>query len=166
MYIEAPWPYVAPFAVRYPDDVARRATFCGMLSYVDETVANVTAALKRRGMWANTLLVYTSDNGGVAENGLAGINFPFRGEKHGNWRGGMNTATFVSGGFVPAELRGTENAARVHVVDWYPTFCRLAGRSACDRLCRSDCPRPPRLWNVVWVSCRLHAYINECWNSN
>ena len=92
-------------------------------------------------MWANTLLVYTSDNGGVAENGLAGINFPFRGEKHGNWRGGMNTPTFVSGGFVPPELRGTKNAARVHVVDWYPTFCRLAGRSAAE--CKDDPPVPP-----------------------
>ena len=54
--LEAPWPYVAPFAAQYPDDVKRRATFCGMLAYVDETVANVTAALRRRAGLALVLL--------------------------------------------------------------------------------------------------------------
>lgn len=49
-------------------------------------------------MWDNMLLVYSSDNGGVSENGLAGINYPLRGEKHSNWNGGFRVAAFVSGG--------------------------------------------------------------------
>lgn len=44
-------------------DNERRRTFAGMLSAVDEGIANVTAALKRRNMWDNTLLVFTADNG-------------------------------------------------------------------------------------------------------
>lgn len=35
----------------------------GMASAADEVLGNLTAALKRRSMWADTLLVYTSDNG-------------------------------------------------------------------------------------------------------
>ena len=59
-----------------------------------------------------------ADNGGVSENGLAGVNYPLRGEKHTNWAGGYRVAAFVSGGVVPAALRGTSSNLRLHVVDW------------------------------------------------
>ena len=54
----------------------------------------------------------------MSENGLAGVNFPLRGEKHTNWAGGYRVAAFVSGGVVPAALRGTSSNLRLHVVDW------------------------------------------------
>lgn len=36
------------------------------VSAVDEALGNVTAALRARGMWASTLFVFSSDNGGCA----------------------------------------------------------------------------------------------------
>jgi arylsulfatase B len=54
------------------------------------------------------------DSGGVS----AGVNYPLRGEKHTNWEGGMRVAAFVSGGFVPAALRGTSRDLIVHISDW------------------------------------------------
>lgn len=76
-------------------------------------------------MWQNTLLVYSSDNGGVSVGNLAGNNYPLRGEKHSNWRGGMRVAAFVAGGLVPAALAGTSSNLRIHVVDWCVLFCGL-----------------------------------------
>ena len=73
--------------------------------------------LKKREMWDNTLMVYCSDNGGVSENHLSGINYPLRGEKHTNWAGGYKVASFISGGVVPSALRGTTSNVRLHVVD-------------------------------------------------
>ncbi|EDQ86316.1 uncharacterized protein MONBRDRAFT_11152 [Monosiga brevicollis MX1] len=81
-----------------------------------------------QGMWDNTLIVYSSDNGGVED----GINYPLRGEKHSNWQGGMHVASFVSGGLVPANLRGSESFVNVHIADWYPTFAKLAGQDPAD----------------------------------
>lgn len=52
-------------------------TFNGMVSVVDEAVGNLTAALKNRGVWNRTVVVYTHDNG--APLGGGGSNFPFRG---------------------------------------------------------------------------------------
>ena len=86
-------------------------------------------------MWDNTLLVYSSDNGGT-DNG--GINFPLRGAKHTNWEGGMRVAAFASGGLIPPELRGSSNTINFHIVDWYATFSALAGVSPTD-----DPPVPP-----------------------
>merc|ERR1711971_144869 len=96
-----------------------------MLHMLDQAVMNVTAALKSRGLWDNTLLVFSADNGGV---GQFGNNHPLRVHKHDPWEGGTRTTAFVSGGFVPTRLRGTNSGAKlVHVSDWYATFCELAG---------------------------------------
>lgn len=60
-----------------------RRTFAGMVGALDEAVANITAALQRRGMWNNTLLIFTTDNGAPSThfNGEAMSNFPLRGGK-------------------------------------------------------------------------------------
>jgi len=100
----------------------------GMLWRADVYIGQLTAALKSKGMWDNTLIVYAADNGGVKK----GINFPLRGEKHSNWEGAMRVAAFVSGGFIPKALRGTNNTMNTHVVDWYPTFSSLAGADPTD----------------------------------
>jgi arylsulfatase A-like enzyme len=56
-----------------------------MMSALDETVENITAALERTGLLTNTLLVFASDNGGVV--GDHGSNVPLRGGKFSNWEG-------------------------------------------------------------------------------
>ena len=40
-----------------------------MVALMDEVVGNVTAALNRTGMWATTLLLWSSDNGGAVHLG-------------------------------------------------------------------------------------------------
>lgn len=57
--------------------------FNGMVSVVDEAVGNVTATLKSLGMWDNTLVIYTHDNG--APLGGGGSNYPLRGGKNSNF---------------------------------------------------------------------------------
>lgn len=100
----------------------------GMLWRADVYIGELVAALKARGMWEKTLLVYAADNGGTA----AGNNHPLRGEKHSNWEGAMRVAAFVSGGLVPQHLRGTSSSVITHIVDWYPTFAALAGADPSD----------------------------------
>ena len=39
--------------------------YCGMLRWVDEAVGNLSTALQGNGMWADTLMVVSSDNGGL-----------------------------------------------------------------------------------------------------
>lgn len=63
------------------------------------------------------------------------------GEKHTNWAGGYRVAAFISGGVIPQRLRGTTSNLRLHVVDWYPTFCAAAGLTAAQ--CSDDSPRAP-----------------------
>lgn len=52
-------------------------------------------------------------------NGTPGAsNFPLRGGKMSNWDGGIRVPAFVSGGFVPASLRGSKSSILSAVWDW------------------------------------------------
>ena len=39
---------------------------------------------------------------------------------------------FVSGGLLPAAMRGTNISSPIHICDWYSTFCNLAGVDPTD----------------------------------
>ena len=92
-----------------------RRQYAAQCSFWDEILGNVTAALKAKpGMWENTLLVFSSDNGGPAywsltpsfPHGSGANNWPLKGSKTSNWEGGTRVAAFASGGVIPAAMRG------------------------------------------------------------
>jgi len=106
----------------------------GMLQASDNWMGQIVSLLKTKGMWNTTAIFYSADNGGVD----MGSNWPLRGEKHTNWEGGVRVAAFISGGFLPSVVRGSTSNIVVHIADWYPTICVLAGVSGKD-----DPPVPP-----------------------
>lgn len=136
-------PLEAPqrFLDLYPADwYLDRRQYAAACSFWDEILGNVTAALKARNMWDNTLLVFSSDNGGPVywsmtpsfPHGAGANNWPLLGGKVSNWEGGTRVAAFVAGGFLPPQMRGHKLEEHVHMCDWYATFCALAGVSPVD----------------------------------
>ena len=101
-----------------------RRTVAGMLAVVDEAVGQVVDALKARGMDRNTLIVFSSDNGG-ARPGDRTSNTPLRDGKGSIYEGGVRSAAFaVFPGNIPA---GQKVSPALHLIDWYPTLVTLAG---------------------------------------
>ena len=99
-----------------------------MVAALDESVSNLTGALHAAGMWDRTLLVFSTDNGGPITQ--AASNYPLRGGKATCWEGGTRGIGFVSGGArsgLSARVRGGESSAMIHVTDWLPTLCEVAG---------------------------------------
>lgn len=54
------------------------------------------------------------------------------GGKYSFFEGGIRANSFVSGGLLPARVRGTDLAELMHVSDWYATYTSLAGADPRD----------------------------------
>jgi len=120
----------------YPDiTYPLQKTFYAMVSSLDEGVRNVTDALKKSGLWSNTILVWQTDNGSpiaTTGGGVCGSNYPLRGAKSSNWEGGVRVPAIVNGGYLPDSQRGKALSGIGHVADWYSTFLTLAGINPAD----------------------------------
>ena len=109
-------------------DYRCRNQYRAMVALLDEVLGNVTALLKQKGMWGNTLMVLSSDNGGPLDTPESGsTNYPLRGGKYSEFEGGIRATAFVSGGFLPSAAYGQVIEEPVHIADWYGTYCALGG---------------------------------------
>ena len=114
---------------RYPHVAnACRKAYCGMLSALDDGVANVTQALRVAGMYEQTVTVVSTDNGGlVSGSGGCGSNFPLRGGKHSFFAGGIQGTALVHSPLLPPSVAGTVYGGLSHAADFYPSLAKLAG---------------------------------------
>ena len=106
-----------------------RRTYQAMVSVADNVTGHVVQLLKERKMWDNTLMVLSADNGAAQ---CAGSNYPLRGAKHTLFEGGVRSLAFASGGALPDSMRGKTSEGFIHIADWYPTFCKMAGVDPSD----------------------------------
>ncbi len=108
----------------------RLRVYAAMIKAVDRSVGRVMAALKDNGLDDNTLVIFTSDNGGANYIGLPDINKPYRG-----WK-----LTFYEGGtHVPFAMRwpsrigpGTVLDSPVSHLDIFATTAAAAGAELPD----------------------------------
>lgn len=123
------------FPFQGPEDVVRqvtlkewaqgsRATYVKMVEAMDAGVGEILGALEQRGLVTNTLVVFTSDNGGdkYSRNG------PLAKGKGGLWEGGIRTPCIARW---PGQLPAGRVSEQVGItMDWTATIARLAGGQA------------------------------------
>ena len=88
-YQNVHWPLMAPekYVTRFANSTGgnkARQLVCAMAAFLDDGVGNVTAALKAAGIFQDTVIVFTSDNGGPThgDEGTQSNNYPLRGGKN------------------------------------------------------------------------------------
>ena len=134
-------PYQAPpeYVDRFKsiEDPTRR-TYAGMVAALDDQVGRVVAALQKKGMRENTLIVFHSDNGGTRNAMFAGVmadmskikipcdNGSYKDGKGTLYEGGTRVAAFANW---PGHIKPGTVDGMIHAVDLYPTFAALAGAS-------------------------------------
>lgn len=134
-----------------------RQQFGRSVAMLDQAVSNLTLALQAKGMWDNTLLIYSSDNGGCHTSGSS--NYPLRGQKNYFFEGGMKVHAFIAGGVVPEAARNSTYNGLMHISDWLPTVLTVTGVAAPDGLDGVDqwaamtrpgavAPRSEMLYNI------------------
>lgn len=138
----------------------RRRVLAAMMTCMDEEIGRILAALRRRDMADDTLVIFSSDNGGAVYAGAS--NGPLRAGKGSLYEGGVRVPAIAAwpGRIAP----GTTIGEPIHIADWYPTLAKLAGASIGSSkdldgydissviLEGSDTPREEILHNVTELS--------------
>ncbi|GFS05555.1 arylsulfatase [Elysia marginata] len=121
--IQAPQEYIERFP--YIKNVPRRM-FAGVVSALDDSVGAVYQALQDTGMADNTIIVFSTDNGGPTNHydQNAACNWPLKGNKNTLWQGGVRGVGFVHSPLLHNPGRIVNE--KVHVVDWLPTLLQAA----------------------------------------
>lgn len=103
--------------------------YAGLIAQMDDAVGVVLDRLEKLGLTENTIIVFTSDNGGVSSgDNYSTSNLPFRGGKGRQWEGGIREPFFIS---YPKVIKaGVTNSTPVISTDFYPTLLELASAPA------------------------------------
>ncbi|MCC6354881.1 MAG: arylsulfatase [Verrucomicrobiae bacterium] len=101
-----------------------RRSYAGMLAAMDEAIGQILDALDAEGLRKDTLILFSSDNGGPSP-GKVTDNGPLRAGKGTLYEGGARVCACASWpGKIPPGITVDQP---FHIVDWYPTLLRLAG---------------------------------------
>lgn len=115
------------YPARYP-----RATYAAMVSHIDRQIGAIIEKLKTEGIYENTVIIFTSDNGPTTEGGNDAVwfdsSYPFKSEK--GWskgsmhEGGLRVPTIVSW---PKHIKPKSYSTKISAFwDWMPTLLDIA----------------------------------------
>ena len=102
-----------------------RQSVCSMMLEMDRAVGTILDTLKLQGLMNDTIVIFSSDNGGPNsgwENGSS--NFPLRGGKSSLFEGGVRSIGLLQGPphIINAKGKGHQHLGLFHITDWLPTL--------------------------------------------
>ena len=127
--IQAPAEVVAKYRKKRAElgDPSLNPTYAAMIDVVDQGVGRIVETLEALGLADKTVILFTSDNGGVASLGSVPVTSlePLRGQKGFTYEGGVRVPMFI---YRPGTgAGGTTFESPVSIMDFYPTILELAG---------------------------------------
>lgn len=126
--IEPPAEWLAKVKERQPDLDPKRAANVAFVEHLDHDIGRVLSVLDETGLKDNTLVIFTSDNGGSLPHGQS--NAPWRDGKQSHYDGGLRVPFLARWpGHIAAGSRSEYAGLNF---DLFPTFLELAGTQAAD----------------------------------
>jgi arylsulfatase A-like enzyme len=99
--------------------------YAGLVEAMDDAVGEVLNTLKRLNLEENTIIIFTSDNGGVASgDAFSTSNLPFRGGKGYQWEGGIREPYFIKIPWLKNKVKSIDFPATG--ADFFPTILDFA----------------------------------------
>lgn len=119
--VHSPHQAVPEYVANYIDSDLN-ATYASMVEKLDEAIGRLLNAIEQNNLVENTLIVFCSDNGGIA---AVHSQKPLRGGKGSYYEGGVREPMLMRW---PGKIKpGSECGELVNSLDFYPTFMEVAG---------------------------------------
>ncbi|MBL98775.1 MAG: N-acetylgalactosamine 6-sulfate sulfatase [Rhodopirellula sp.] len=123
--IQPPQEWFQKVKQQHPGMSEKRAKLVALIEHMDHGIGQVLECLKATGLESNTVVIFTSDNGGQinvgANNGL------LRDGKQSMYEGGLRVPTTIR--WPNRIVPGSITEQRALTMDLYPTICEIAGIS-------------------------------------
>lgn len=141
--------------------------FGACVSAIDWSVRALLEELRYLGLEEDTMIVFTSDNGGRGDHG--GSNAPLRGKKGTTWEGGQRVPCIF---YWPGKIPVRTSNELVTSLDFFKTFARIAGveyqeKQKMDGMDLTDFlfhgAKSPREWFFYYIKGDLEAVRNSRW---
>jgi arylsulfatase A-like enzyme len=121
--VQPPQEWLEKVKKRNPNLSEKRAKLTALIEHLDECIGKVMEVLRQNGQAENTLIVFSSDNGGLLSDEA----------DNGNWKGGKQT--MYEGGIRVPTIAVWKNKIKADTktdfqaltMDLLPTFCEAAG---------------------------------------
>ncbi len=122
--VQPPPDWLAKVKKREPQLSEKRAKLVAFIEHLDDGIGQVINALKETGQYDNTIIVFSSDNGGLLRD--EANNGPLRDGKQSVYEGGLKVPTCISWpeGQIP---KGAVSSYRATTMDLYPTLVEATG---------------------------------------
>lgn len=110
-----------------PANPQRNPVYAAMVEHVDDAVGKIVQKLKETGLYDNTIIVFTSDNGGLIGKGERKItnNAPLRKGKGHMYEGGVRVPFMIKN--LNQQAGGTVSDTPVMSIDLLPTLADISG---------------------------------------
>ena len=144
--------------------------YAGMIEALDRSIGKIVSALEKNGLTENTLIIFSSDNGGAGYIGLDDINKPYRGWKLTHFEGGMHIPFFAKW---PAKIKkDMKYNKRIHHTDIFSTILGAANIEPPKEITIDGVNLIPFLTNekrgephetLYWKNVTYQAIIHDNW---
>ena len=120
--IQPPKDWLEKVQKREPQLELKRATNVAFVEHMDHEIGKFVDAIGEAGVAEDTLILFSSDNGGSIPHGA--LNGKLRGGKQEHWEGGIRVPTCA---VWPGNITPGQTDALGITMDLFPTFCKIAG---------------------------------------
>lgn len=101
-----------------------RRQYCALIELIDDQIGQILAALERRGMMENTIIIFASDHGEMlGDHGMY--------QKSVAYEQALRVPLIIAGPDIPTDV---ESDALVELFDINPTICDLAGAAQLENI--------------------------------
>lgn len=121
--LQPPEEWLKKVKERQPGIEEKRAALVALIEHMDDGIGKVIRALKEEGLYENTLIVFTSDNGGYLPS--QANNGPVRDGKQSMYEGGLRVPAVITW---PDKIRAGAVSSQVNLsMDLFPTLLDIVG---------------------------------------